>query len=213
MSDGPRSVKIDPQERGGWSSERPRREGEPERPPRKQDVSVRCRLLTPTDNIRYSPGSLLLVVGPGGDDARDAVVERLVNENAPILTLTRLRGLLEGRLPADQVEGKALELREATAKRRLANGETVVISTAGLDPEEREHWVRMAAAHRRPRHLLLVEAGGAELDDEERTALNALRKAVEGATLGEEGFATVLRLSGKAVAERRRIVFARPQAD
>lgn len=212
MSDGPRSVKIDPTERGGWSSERPRREGEPERPARKQDVSVRCRLLAPTDSIRYSPGSLLLVVGPG-DEQRDTVVERLVNETGPLLTLSRLRALLRGKLPADQVEAKARELREATARRKLANGESVVISTTGLDPEEREHWVRLAAPHRRPRHLLLVEPGDVELGDEERTAIDALRKAVGSAALGEEGFATVMRLSGKAVAERRRIVFARPQED
>jgi hypothetical protein len=33
-SPGPRSVKISDDERGGWSSERPRRPGEPERPRR-----------------------------------------------------------------------------------------------------------------------------------------------------------------------------------
>ena len=173
---------------------------------------MRCRVLAPSDNIRYSPGSLLLIVGPD-DDARDAVTERLVSETAPVLTLSRLRGLLAGKLPDDQVEGKAAELREATARRKFAAGETVVISTAGLDPEEREHWVRMAAAHRRPRHLLLVEAGGADLDDGQRTELNALRKGIEGAALGEEGFSTVMRLSGKAVAERRRIAFARLKDD
>ena len=37
MSQPPRSVKIADNERGGWSSDRPRRPGEPERPPRKQE--------------------------------------------------------------------------------------------------------------------------------------------------------------------------------
>ena len=37
-SSEPRSVKISDNERGGWSSDRPRRPGEAERPPRKLDV-------------------------------------------------------------------------------------------------------------------------------------------------------------------------------
>ena len=61
MSSGPRSVKIGDNERSGWSSERPRRPGEAERPPRQADVSVRGRVLSPSDSLRYSPGSLLLV--------------------------------------------------------------------------------------------------------------------------------------------------------
>src|SRR4051812_36860225 len=37
----PRSVKISDDERGGWSSDRPRREGGPARP---VDISTRCRV-------------------------------------------------------------------------------------------------------------------------------------------------------------------------
>jgi len=55
-----RSVKISADERTGWSSERPRRDGAPPRP---ADVSVRSRVLAPSDRLRYSPGSLLLIVG------------------------------------------------------------------------------------------------------------------------------------------------------
>ena len=55
-SSQPRSVKISDNERGGWSSDRPRRPGEAERPPRKLDVSVRGRVLAPSDRMRYSPG-------------------------------------------------------------------------------------------------------------------------------------------------------------
>ena len=70
MSSGPRSVKIGDNERGGWSSERPRRPGEAERPPRQADVSVRGRVLSPSDALRYSPGSLLLVACADAGDAR-----------------------------------------------------------------------------------------------------------------------------------------------
>ena len=61
MPSTPRSVKIGDTERSGWSSERPRRPGESERPPRPADVSVRGRVLAPSDWLRYQPGSLLLV--------------------------------------------------------------------------------------------------------------------------------------------------------
>ena len=53
MSSTPRSVKISDDERGGWSSERPRRPGEPERPERPIAVSVRGRVLAPADYLRY----------------------------------------------------------------------------------------------------------------------------------------------------------------
>ena len=55
-----RSVKIAADERTGWSSERPRGNAGAARP---VDVSVRCRVLSPTHRLRYSPGSLLVIVG------------------------------------------------------------------------------------------------------------------------------------------------------
>ena len=48
-SEGPRSVKIGADERTGWSSERPRRAGGPDRPP---DISVRCKVLRPAEALR-----------------------------------------------------------------------------------------------------------------------------------------------------------------
>src|ERR1700684_4460088 len=60
-----RSVKIAADERTGWSSERPRANNTPPRP---VDVSVRCRVLAPSHRLRYSPGSLLIIVG---DDASE----------------------------------------------------------------------------------------------------------------------------------------------
>ena len=56
-----RSVKISEDERRGWSSDRPRRDGAPPRPP---SLSVRSRVLSPSDHVRYSPGSLLVIVSP-----------------------------------------------------------------------------------------------------------------------------------------------------
>jgi len=53
MTQPPRSVKIGDNERGGWSSDRPRRAGEPERPPR---ARVRGRYRPGPARYRGSPG-------------------------------------------------------------------------------------------------------------------------------------------------------------
>ena len=58
---GLRSVRIGSDERTGWSSDRPRRDGAP--PPRGPRVSVRCRVLPPTDRQRYTPHVTLARLG------------------------------------------------------------------------------------------------------------------------------------------------------
>ena len=153
-----RSVKIGSDERTGWSSERPRREGEPERPRRPVDVSARCRVLSPTDRLRYAPGSLLLVVG-ADTPANEAFAARVIEEPNALLSLAKIRALLQGRVAAEELEDKAAALLDATAAKRLAAGDSVVIPVEGLDPATRERYVRMAHAHRRPRHLILIETG------------------------------------------------------
>jgi hypothetical protein len=209
MPSSPRSVKISDDERGGWSSERPRRPGEPERPPRPIDVSVRGRTLAPSDRVRYSPGSLLLIAST--DEAtREAFSARVLAEPNAFLSLAKVRGLLAGRVPESDMEAKAGELLNAAAAKRLGAGQTVVVALDTLDPAEREHYVRMAAAHRRPRHLILVEAGKETVTDDERAALSELRTAIDAGGLGTEGFVTALRLGGRAVEDLKRIVFASP---
>jgi hypothetical protein len=212
MSTGPRSVKIGDNERGGWSSERPRRPGEPERPPRPVDVGVRGRVLSPSDSLRYSPGSLLLIAcaDPG---TLDAFAARVIADAGALLSLRKVRGLLEGRVGADVIDEKTQALLDAAAKKRLAEGHTVVIALEGLDPAERERYVRMAHAYNRPRHLILVEAGKDKVADEDRTTLGELRTALDAGELGREGFVTSLRLGGATVSELKRIVFAPPPRD
>src|SRR5215218_5835717 len=106
MSQPPRSVKIGDDERGGWSSDRPRRAGQAERPPRKADVSVRGRVLAPTDRMRYSPGSLVLI-SSADRTLRDRFTARVIEEQSAILSLDKVRSLLQGRVPGDQLEAKA----------------------------------------------------------------------------------------------------------
>jgi hypothetical protein len=203
-----RSIKISDDERGGWSSDRPRRGG-PERPP---NISTRCRVLAPSDSLRYSPTSLLLIVSPSGE-RRDAFAERLIQDRGSLLSLERVRRLLAGRVPEDEMDTRAQELLDAAAGKRLEAGEPVVITAAGLDPDERERYARLAATAKRPRHLILVEAGADGVEDDDRRSLNELRRRIEAGELGAEGFQTALRLSGDAVSDLKRIVFAHEQRE
>ena len=107
MADEPktRSVKIPEDERMGWSSERPRRDGAPPRPP---DLTVRCRVLSPSDHLRYSPGSLLVIVSVSAAE-RNRFAERLI-DGRMLFSLDKVRGLLEGRVPEDQIDDRAKEI-------------------------------------------------------------------------------------------------------
>jgi hypothetical protein len=211
-SSEPRSVKISDNERGGWSSDRPRRAGEPERPPRKLDVSVRGRVLSPTDRMRYSPGSLLLIacVDP---KLRARFTARVIEEQSAVLSLDKVRALLEGKVPAGELEAKAHALLDAAATKRFAAGQSVVIPLESLSAEERERYVRLAAAHRRARHLVLVEAGKDAVSEDDKAPLGQLRTALDAGALGAEGFMTSLRLGGRVIDELKKIVFAPPPAD
>src|ERR1700754_657487 len=101
-----RSVKISDNERGGWSSDRPRRPGESERPPRKLDVSVRGRVLGPTDRMRYNPGSLVLIAC-ADPQVRARFLKRVIDEQSSILSADKVRGLLQGKVPEADLEAKA----------------------------------------------------------------------------------------------------------
>ncbi len=202
---GTRSVKIGEDERGGWSSDRPRRTSGPERP---ADISVRSRVLKPSDFLRYSPGSLLLVVSPSAE-ARSTFVERLIEQKSALFSIEKVKGLLQGRVADDELDTKASELLDAAIGKRLAAGETVVI-TMGPDPEARERYARAAAAARRPRHLILVDVGRDQVSEEDLPAVNELRKRLDAGELGNEGFHSALRLGGETVSELKRLVF-RPE--
>lgn len=205
-----RSVKFSDDERGGWSSDRPRREGAA---PRLADVSVRCHVLGPTDRMRYTPGSLVLIVSADHAE-RDRFARRtLLEDQAAILSLDKVRALLAGRVPEEQVEERAAQLLDAAAGKRFAAGDAVVLLADGFDGEERDHWVRLAHRHRRPRHLILIEVGRDKVSDDDKPALNELRRRLDGGELGDEGFHTALRLSGPTIGELKRIVFRPPPRD
>jgi predicted kinase len=201
-----RSVKISDDERTGWSSDRPRRDGAPPRP---ADLTVHCRVLAPADRLRYSPGSLLIVVSASASE-RERFLERLIEDRASLLSLEKVRGLLAGRVAEEEIPARAEELLTAAVLKRLEARETVVLATDGLDPAERESFVRLAAALKRPRHLILIETSKDQVREEDHAALNELRRALDSGELGAEGFQTVLRLGGGSAAEVKRIMFRPP---
>jgi hypothetical protein len=201
-----RSVKIPADERTGWSSDRPRPDGAPARP---ANISVHCRVLAPADRLRYSPGSLLVVVSASAAD-RDSFLERLIEDRASLLSLDKVRGLLAGRVAAEDVEARAQELLGAAVLKRLEGRETVVLGADGLQAQEREPFVRMASQLKRPRHLILLETARDQVHDEDLALLNDLRRALDAGELGAEGFQTVLRLGGGSAGEVKRILFRPP---
>jgi hypothetical protein len=206
---GARSVKISADERTGWSSERPRANSGPSRP---VDISVRCRVLAPTHRLRYSPGSLLVIVGAeASEPARFA--ERVVEERAATLAPTRVRALLAGRVPEGEIDQRADELLAGAVLKRLQSGQSVVLPLEGFNALERERYVRLAHGLRRPRHVILLDASRDKVLDNERAALDDLRRSLDAGDLGLEGFQTALRLGGNALAELKRIVFQPPPRD
>lgn len=160
--------------------------------------------------MRYSPGSLLVIVS-GSAEQRDRFAERVLEGPGLVLSRDKVRQLLTGRGVSEEVAGeKAPELLDTAVTKRLEANETVVLAADGLDAEERERYVRMAARLRRPRHLVLIEAARDEVSDDDRPALNDLRRRLDAGELGAEGFQTAMRLGGQAVSEVKRIVF-RPE--
>jgi predicted kinase len=205
----PRSVKISDDERGAWTSDRTGRGGRPPRPP---DISVRSRVLRPADRLRYSPGSLLVIVS-ASPAQRDRFAQRVLEDRSALFSLDKVRALLAGRVPADDLEERATHVLDAAVAKRLQANETVVIAADGVGREAREGFVRMAAAAERPRHLILLEVAREHVPEEDRATLNELRRALDAGELGAEGFQTVLRLGGAAISEVKRILFRPPPRD
>jgi hypothetical protein len=58
----------------------------------------------------------------------------------------------------------------------------------------------------------VLDAPGDRILDEERQALNELRRRFDAGELGLEGFNTALRLGGPAASELKRVVFQREAA-
>jgi hypothetical protein len=153
------------------------------------------------------------MVVSGSEDEADRFAQRVFEERGAVLSTTKVRGLLAGKVSEEEIGAKAAALLNAAAAKRLQAGESTVVAAKLLGPEDRDPLVRLASTLRRPRHIVLLEAGREQTGDEDRPALNELRKALDAGDLGREGFQTALRLGGGAVAELKRIVFRPPPRD
>jgi hypothetical protein len=166
-------------------------------------------VLPPTDRQRYTPGSVVMVVG-ATPEAREAFAAKRFEERGAVLSPAKVRKLLEGRVDPEQMEAATAKVLDGAVAKRIAADESVAVLLDTLDAEERARFVVPAAAARRPRHLILLDV---PKDESDREPLNALRRTLESGGLGEEGFMTALRLSGRAIDELQRIVFRPPPAD
>ena len=70
------------------------------------------------------------------------------------------------RARAEELEARAQELLAAAVSKRLENRDTVVLAAESLEAQERERFVRIAAALKRPRHLILLETARDQVSEE-----------------------------------------------
>ena len=134
--------------------------------------------------------------------------DRVIEERGAVLAPDKVRALITGRVPAEELDARADELLVAAVTKRLQDGLSVVVPLEGFDRETRERFTRLAHGFRRPRHLVLLDAARNEISDDERPALDELRRALDAGETGLEGFQTAMRLGGNARSELKRIVFA-----
>ena len=144
---------------------------------------------------------------------RDRFTQGLIDKRTTVLSLGKVRVLLTGRVPEEEIPQRAEEVLDAAVLKRLEDNETVVLTADGLGADERERYVRMASRFKRPCHLILIDPSRDAVQDEDRAALNELRRRLDAGELGAEGFRTALRLSGGNLTELKRIVFAHPPRD
>src|SRR6185295_5532931 len=100
-----------------------------------------------------SPGSLLLIVAPSVAE-RDRFTQGLIDSRLAVLSLGKVRVLLTGRVPEEDIPARASEVLDAAIAKKLEDRETVVVTADGVGAEERERYVRLAARFKRPRHLI-----------------------------------------------------------
>ena len=156
--------------------------------------------------MRYSPGSLLLVVSASAAD-RDRFIDRVIEEKGAVFTLSKIRRLVEGRVAgrgARPARGRAAAGRGRQAPR---GGGDRGHRGRGLGADERERWVRLAHAQRRPRTSSCSRPPRSTSARTTRAPLNELRTALDAGDLGAEGFQTAMRLGGASIGELKRIVF------
>jgi hypothetical protein len=205
-STAPRRVKIGTEERGGWSSERPLREGEVPRGP----LRVAARVLEPAASLTYSPRSLIVVCA-ADQEVRASLLKRLFPAQL-LLSTARVAQLLTGRVEAEQLEATAAHLFADTLRKRLVAGRPTVVEAQTLDTAERQELIALAESAKRPVHLIVLDIGRQALaDDEAFYKLQALVQLARSGEVGLEGFRTTLVLGRTDIDTLRLVEFVAPR--
>src|SRR5262249_42775579 len=144
---------------------------------------------------------------------RARFVKRVIDEQSSILSSDKVRALLRGKVPEADLEAKTAQLLDAAITKRLAAGDSVTVPLDTMEAAQRERFVRLAAAHRAPRHLTRVGIAKAAAREAAGEPLGELRTALDAGELGQEGFMTSLRLGGRVIDELKKIVFSPPPSD
>lgn len=186
-----RSVKIGADERTGWSSERPRREGTGanagRRPPKPAGKALN---VAASDTLSFPQGSLVIFTG-----ADAVVVHRLVARMLPkpaLISYDTLAQAVAEKVPAERVEEVTLQLVGKRVAERREAGQATVVETGDLGTELRTKLAALSD-RRGGAHLVVLDSGRKAVGDEER--FEALRAVVAGARSGEigaEGFSTAM---------------------
>ena len=100
-------------------------------------------MLAPADELRYSPGSLLMIVSVS-EAERNRFAERLIDERM-LLSLDKVRALLEGRVPEEEIGRARAAVLDAAVLKRLQASETVVIAPRAWRPASASATSAMAA--------------------------------------------------------------------
>ena len=200
-----RSVKIGEDERTGFSSDRP------------APTAAAPGPLTCGSAAAFSPRRTACATRPGACCSSRAprrpagsFLDRLIEDRASLLSRSKVLALLAGRVSEEEISERADELLRLTAGKRLENRQTVVIGLDDMSASTRAPFLAMAAALRRPRHLILLEVSRELVEDEDLGELNELRRALDAGELGAEGIQTALRLGGGTAEEVKRILFRPP---
>jgi len=201
-----RRVVIGAEERTGWSSERPEKDGRPK-------VHGQARVLHAATELHYAPRSILLISG-AELEVRRHLLQRLFPAEL-VISAERIEALVKGKVSEERLPATVSHLMRQAAANRLAAGRPTVVATETLTEAERKNFTTLAEESKRGAHLIILDAGRQAVADEDAfSALQALRALARDGEVGVEGFRTVLVLGRADVDALRSITFEdrrRPQ--
>ncbi len=93
----------------------------------------------PTDRLRYSPGSLVVVVGPAAAEL-GRFADRVVEERGVVLSVERVRELLAGRVSEAEMDERAQALLTVAITKRLAPASPCSFPPRGSTPPSASAW-------------------------------------------------------------------------